>query len=119
MKVDNQGRQFIAMHDVRSGIYSASATLSNGTATSLIAADSDYFTDIIEISGANSSDAAITVTLTNDGTTVRSLRFPANDTTLLKFDVPTKQNTKNTPWFADMGDFTNTSITIDALFIKK
>lgn len=116
---DLQGRQFVAHHDVRNAIYSASATLSTGTATSLIAGDSGYFLDIIELTAANNSDVAVSVTLTNDGTTIRTVGVPAGSTTQLRFDVPLKQQTKNTPWIVDMGDITGTTVTVEAYLIKK
>lgn len=117
-KYDRQGRQFIALHDVRGAIVTASASLSSGTAASLIAGDSDYFLDIIELTCANNSNAATTVTLINDGTTIRTFGVPAFSTAQVQFDVPLGQNTKNTPWIVDLPDITGTTISIAARLIK-
>lgn len=118
MKKDIDGRQFIAMHEVRGAIVSANASLTTGTATSLIAGDSDYFLDIVEMTCANNSAAAVSLTLMNDGTTIRTITIPATDTKHFKFDVPLKQQTKSTTWVADMEDVTGTTVTIDAYLIK-
>lgn len=117
MKTDVDGRQFIAQHDVRGAIYTASVTLTGGTAQTLIAGDADYFLDLIEVSFANNSVSA-RLTLVNDGSTVRTIQASAGQTNL-KFDAPLAQPVKNTPWMADLEDITGTSIVVDARFIKK
>lgn len=117
MKHDNEGRQFIALHDVRSAVRSASASLSTGTAVTLLAGDADYFLDIVELSFANNSTASASVVLSNDGTTIRTLQIGAG-TSQLRFDVPVRQAVKNTPWILDMEDVTGTSVVVDAVLIK-
>lgn len=118
-KKDQSGRQFIAHHDVRNSIVSAAATLTTGSAVTLISADADYFLDIVEATFANNSNAAANVLLTNDGTTIRNLQIPAGGSVQLFFDAPLKMNTKNQPWLADMEDITGTTIVIGATLIKK
>src|SRR3990167_1446299 len=106
MKEDSYGRQFIAMHDVRGALVSANVTLTNGTGGTLIAGDADYLLDIVEITFATASTAGgAVVDLNNDGTVVRSVGLPAGGMHL-KFDVPLKQITQNTPWVVDMNDVT-------------
>lgn len=117
-KLDTQGRQFIAMHDVRGALVSANASLSTGTGTALIAGDADYFLDIVEVTLANNSTVTAAVDLKNDGTVVRSFSVPPNSTVQLKFDAPLKQVTKNTPWIVDMEDITGSSIAIGTTLIK-
>ena len=116
-KTDSQGRQFIALHDVRGALVTASATLTTGTAQTLIAGDTDYFLDLIEVSFANNSGSA-QVLLTNDGTTICTVQAGAG-TTQMFFDAGLTQNTKNTPWLADLEDITGSSIVVNATFIKK
>lgn len=118
MKNDYQGKQFIAVHDVRGAIVSAQATLTTGTATTLLAGDTDYNLDAIEIFASNNSTASVNVIITSDGTTLRTLQIPASDTKQFKFDVPLRQVTKGTPWQADMEDVTGTTVTLDCEFIK-
>lgn len=118
MKHDLEGRAFIAMHDVRGALVSASASLANGTAATLVAGDTDYFLDIIEMTLGNNSTVAASVVLKNDGTTIRTLSVPANGTVQLTFDAPLRQATKNTPWIADMEDITGTTVSVDAVLIK-
>jgi len=118
-KKDSQGRQFIAHHDVRSALVSATASLTTGTAATLLAGDSDYLLDMVEVTFANNSTVGATVALVSDGTTIKTVVAPANGTAQLHFYAPLRQSTKNTPWIADMEDITGTTVTIDAVFIKK
>lgn len=116
---DNRGRHFIAHHDVRSAVVTATASLTTGTASSLIAGDAADFMDIVEVTLSNNSTVAASVTLVNDGTTARTFQVPASNTLSIKYDVPVKQNAKNTPWLADMEDVTGTTVVVDAVLIKK
>lgn len=123
IKQDNQGKQFIASHDVRSAIVTASATLttSDASVTTLVAGDADYFLDIFEVSFANSSTGGAGVDLGSDGTIVRHVDIPASNTIQLMFDAPLKQLTKNVPWTLDISgaDITGTSIQVGASLVKK
>ncbi len=115
---DNKGRQFIAMHEVRSALVTANASLTTGTATTLIAGDSADFLDIVEITFSNNSTVAVGVDLGNDGTIIRHLDLPAG-MTQLRFDAPLKQITKNLPWTLDMDDVTGTTVSVGATLIKQ
>lgn len=119
MKTDPQGRQFIAAHDVRGAIVTAAASLTTGTATSLLAGDADHFLDLIEVTFANNSTVSASVALTNDGTSIRTFQVPASNTLAVNFEAPLNQNTKNTPWLADMEDITATTVSVGARFIRK
>ena len=124
MKHDDEGRQFVALHDVRSAIVTASATLSNGTAATFLTGDADYFLDLVEVQFSSGSTltlggATAGVDLINDGTTVRHIDLPEAGTVQLRFDVPLKQITKNTPWILDLDDVTGTTVKVDGTFIKK
>lgn len=115
---------FVALHDVRGAIVTASATLTNGTATSLVAGDADYFLDLVEVQLSTGSTVALGtatagIDLKNDGTTIRHIDIPEGGTVQLKFDVPLPQITKNTPWVLDLDDITGTTVRVDAIFIKK
>lgn len=116
---DSRGRQLIRMHELRDGLVTASASLSTGTAATLLAAETDYFLDMIEATFANNSNAAAQIALKNDATTIRTLQIPAGDTLALRFDAALKQLTKNTPWVVDMEDITGTTIEIGATFVRK
>lgn len=115
---DTRGRQFIAMHDARGAIVTAAASLTTGTAATFLSGDASDFLDLIEATFANNSTAAATVTLANDGTTIRTIVVPAATTLAVKWDVPIKQLTKNVPWVIDMEDITGTTVTVGANFIK-
>lgn len=113
-----QEKQFIAFHDVRGALVTATASLTSGTATSLVSGDTANYLDLVELTCANNSGAAANVILTNDGSTIRTFEVPPY-TTLFKYDVPVEQITKGTGWSVDMEDITGTTVTIDALFVKR
>lgn len=119
LKQDSSGRQFMAIHETRSNIYTAAASVTNGTATSLIAADADYFTDIIEVTlSSNTTVAGVQVSLLQDGSVVRTVQVPQNSTLQLLFDAPLAAIRKNTVWAVDMEDISGTTVTVGARFIK-
>lgn len=109
----------MAIHETRSNIYTAAASVTNGTATSLIAADADYFTDIIEVTlSSNTTVAGVQVSLLQDGSVVRTVQVPQNSTLQLLFDAPLAAIRKNTVWAVDMEDISGTTVTVGARFIK-
>lgn len=118
MKETSNGRLVIAPHEVRSAIYTATASVTSGTPTTLIAGDSAYFNDIIEISCSNDSSVAAIVSLRNDGSRVRTISIPVSSTVQLYFDAPLKENAKGGLWDIDGADITGTTITVDATYIK-
>ena len=105
-------------YEVRGALVTAVASVTNGTTTTLSAGDADYFLDLIEVTFANNSSAAASVTLLSDGSTVRTLQIPANDTVALQFNAPLKQWAKNTNWSVDMADITGTTISVGATLVK-
>lgn len=107
------------MHEVRNGLVTASASLSSGTAATLLAGDTGNLLDLVEVTLSSNSTITSSVVLKNDGTTVRTFQVPTNGSVSIAYDVPVKQLTKNTPWLVDMEDVTGTTVTIDAVFIKK
>lgn len=116
---DSRGKQLIAMHDVRSALVTAAASLTTGTAATFLAADNDYFLDLVEATFANSSTATASIALANDGTTIRTLSIPAGNTLQVFFDAPLKQLNKSIAWVIDMEDITGTTINVGATFIKQ
>lgn len=125
MKFDADGNLLTANFEVRGALVTANATLSNGTATSLIDGDSANFLDIVEMSFACNSSAALGsaafgLDLINDGTVVRHIDLPdGGGTTQLQFNPPLKQVTKNTPWNVDLDDLTGTVVKVGATLIKR
>ena len=121
---DSDGNLLTSHYTVRDGIVTANATLTTGTSTSLIAGDSDYFLDIVEITFANSStvalgNAVVGVDIINDGTVVRHIDMVDGGTEQLTFVTPLKQIVKNTPWMVDMDDVTGTTVKVGAHLIKR
>lgn len=108
----------MALHEVRTALESAAATLSTGTATSLRAGDADYFLDLIEVTLSNNSTVGASVAFKVDGTTLKTIQVGAGNTTQLRFDAPLAQPVKGVPWLVDMEDITGTEVTVEATFIK-
>lgn len=116
---DDLGRGVMRWHQVRDLIVTASASLTTGTKTELAAGISGAFQDLVQISCANNSDAATTVTLTDESTTVRTIPVPANSVTHVNYNVPLPQSAAGAAWYVDLPDITGTTITINAEFSKE
>lgn len=118
MKEDLLGRQVVTQYATRDALVTASATITNGTNSTLISGDADYPLDILEITFANQSSAAVQVTLKDDGTSVKTLKIPANSTLELAKNVPLKQGRAGGNWTLDMEDITGTTVVVEAVLMK-
>ena len=118
---DKVGRQLVTPFQVRELIATATASVSTGTETTLLAGGgAGVFHDLLEVSASNNSGVAQVISI-RDATgagVVRTLTAEANKTVSLRFPVPVVQNTAAAAWTVDMDDVTGTTITLDALFIK-
>ena len=125
MKHTTDGIQITQPYEVSGAFVSATATLANGTATSLITGDADYYLDLVEIMFSSTSTVALgtanfSITLINDGETYRTFAMgEGQDVVQCTFPAPLRQNVKNTPWNIDMDDVTGTSVNVAATFVKK
>lgn len=119
---DDVGRQVVTLLQVRDLIATASATLSTGTAATLLAAGgSGVFHDLVHLTASNNSTVAgntASVQLLQDGSVVKTLQVPNGGTLAIDFTVPIPQGSSNTVWTVDMEDITGTTVYIDALFAK-
>lgn len=119
---DKLGRQVTWPFQVRDLSATASATLSTGTAATLLSAGgSGVFHDLVHVTLANNSTVAgntASVALLADGSIVKTVQIPNGDTVNLDFTFPLPQAQANTNWSVDMEDITGTTVTIDALFVK-
>ena|SRR3990167_8327841 len=114
------GRQIITPYQIRELIATASATVANGTETTLLAGIAGTFLDLIHISCSNNSDAAVIVSIRDAtiGGVVKTISVPANGVSSLNFQVPYPQNFRADTWTADIPDITGTTVTVEALFVK-
>ena len=116
---DDIGRQVMVLHQVRDLVDTAYVQVTTGTPTVLKAGNSNYFLDLVEISFAtNSTVASTNIALRDDGTIVRGVDIPIDDTVQLKFNVPIPQNAKGGDWVVDMEDVTGTTLDVSATFIR-
>lgn len=118
---DAVGRQLVRPVQVRGLVQTAYATLSTGTETTLLAGVASTFLDLIYVSGANNSDAAVIIDIraaTGAGI-VMSLTIPANGTAGVSLPVPIPQDIAAAAWTADMPDITGTTVYLTALFSKE
>lgn len=115
------GRQLVRPVQARELLTTAYATLTTGTATTLLASAASTFNDLIYLVGANNSDVAVTVNISPGSAegTVLTLQIPANGTAGIACPVPMPQNTAANTWTADMGDITGTTVFLSALFSKE
>ena len=119
---DDLGRQVMTLYQVRDLIATASLSLTNGTAAVLIAGVTGEFHDLVYMSFTNNSDAAVTVTLRDDSTDIRSFVVPISTTNSgivqKDYPIPWPQGATGSAWQVDMPDITGTTVSIEALFIK-
>lgn len=116
---DDVGRRITMPFQVRDLVSTASASLTNGTAITLLAAGSGgVFNDCVHVSFANNSTAAANVVLLSDGTIIKTIQVPANNTLSIDFTYPLTQPVANTIWSVDMEDVTGTTVNVDAVFVK-
>ncbi|MAD98704.1 MAG: hypothetical protein CMB99_15380 [Flavobacteriaceae bacterium] len=116
--VDQIGRTVVYPYQVRELTSTAEVTLSDGDAAVLLSGVTSTFHDLLEVTCANTSDAAINISLTDDGSVVRNLELPANDTKGFTFPGPIPQSASGGTWYADMEDVTGTTVRVGATFIK-
>ena len=125
MKHTTDGIQVIQPYEVSGAFVTASASLTNGTAASLVTGDSDYYLDLVEIMLSSTSTVALgtanfSIALINDGTTYRTFVMgEGQDVVQCTFPAPLMQNVKNTPWNVDMDDVTGTTVNVAATFVKR
>lgn len=116
---DDLGRQLTRPYQVRDLITTASASLTTGTKTVLATASTGEYLDLITISCSNNSDAATTVTLTDESTAVHVIPVAANYAAFINFNPPLPQSTTGVGWYVDLPDITGTTITINATFSRE
>ena len=125
MKHTTDGIQITQPYEVGGAFVTATATLTTGTATSLVTGDADYYLDLVEIMFSSTSTVALgtanfSIALINDGETYRTFAMgEGQDVTQAIFPAPLRQNVKNTPWNIDMDDVTGTTVNVAATFVKK
>jgi len=115
---DDVGRLVNWPYQVRDLINTAYVSITNGTATALIAGVTDVFLDLVQISLSNNSGNAASVVLNNDSTTIQTFLVNPNATTNYTFPVPIRATSTGSAWNVDMADITGTTVTIQAQFIR-
>lgn len=116
---DDIGRQLTRPYQVRDLITTASASLTTGTKAELRAGISETYLDLVQISCYNNSDAATTVVLSDESTTVRTIPVPANNVTHINYQIPLKQSASGVAWYVDLPDITGTTVEVTAEFSQE
>lgn len=107
-------------YELRDSLVTAYVQAATGTKTTLLAGDSGFFHDLLEISFANNSTVVVTnLTLSDDGTTVRVVDIPVDSTVQIVEPVPFPQGAKGGNWQVDLEDVTGTTVDVTALFIRR
>lgn len=116
--MDKVGRQAVILYQVRDLVATASATLTTGTSTSLLAAGgTGVFHDLLQVTFSNNSTVSAQVSLKDDGTAY-NFQVPASGAVVIRYNAPLKQSAANSQWNADMEDITGTTVYVEALFAK-
>ena len=118
---DDLGRTLTRPVQVRDLIVTAYATLSTGTETTLLAGVAGAYLDLVYIMAANTSNSAIQVDVraVTAGNVMFTLEVPGSGTAGVALPVPIPQDATGNNWTVDMGDFSNTTLYISALFSKE
>ena len=123
---DSLGRQLVTPYQVRDLVRTAYVQLTNGTETTLLAGAAGAFFDLVSVTCANTSSAALGALTDVDidfrdatgGGVVASIVVQDQDTQTINFPVPIPQNTAAATWTAKMDDVTGTTVNVTALFIR-
>lgn len=119
---DDLGRQLTWPFQVRDLYTTAAATLTNGSAATLLAAGgAGVFHDLVHITFANNSTVAgntAQVQLLQDGTVMKTVQVPNANTLAIDFTYPLPQASAATVWTVDMEDISGSTVNVFATFIK-
>ena len=118
MATDDLGRQLVRFQ-ARDLFVTAVASLTGGTKTALATALTGELLDLYQIQYSNNSDAATTLTITDESTAVLTIPVAASSNAIMTFDMPLPQSSTGVAWYADLPDISGTTITINALFTRE
>ena len=108
---------------VRGSVHTAYASTSTGAETTLKSAVAGKYLDLIQVTGANQSDAAIRIDIraVSGGNIMTTLEIPANATAGIACTVPIPQDETGNAWTIqiDGSDISNTVIDVTALFSEE
>lgn len=120
---DKVGRIISYPYQVRDLIATSQAELATLAEVTLLAGATGTFHDLVEITCANNSGAAVRISLRDNiaGGVVKTFDIPATNTITQTFPIPIPQNEAANSWTiqnAASGDVSGTTITVSAIFIK-
>ena len=123
---DDLGRQVITLYQVRDLVNTDRVSITASGEQTLLAGVASTFLDLMEITAANQSTNAVSISIRSatGGGIVRDFEVPANNTISRQFPVPVPQNVVADAWTAQVDDFvsdgttSNGTVIIDALFIR-
>lgn len=119
LSVTPSGNVVTTPHVIRGSVTTAYVALTGGTKTELVAGNSSYYLDLVQISFGNQSSAATQLTLLDESTTVQVFTAPLTNTVTHTFPTPLQQNAKGTSWYVDLPDISGTTVNVQALFIQR
>ena len=119
LATDQMGRLMTRPYLVRDLLTTASATLTTGTATTLLSGTSGYYMDLKQLTMANNSDVAALVALLDESTTIRTFLVPARNSVSFAFEPALKQSATGVNWLVDMEDITGTTIYLAAEYSRE
>ena len=120
---DDVGRQIIVPFQVRDLVFTASAATATLAEVTLLAGAAGTFNDLVEITCANDSGAAVSINI-RDATgagVVKVINVPASITASRDFSIPVPQGVAAATWTiqnAGTGDISGTVVTCSALFVR-
>lgn len=105
---------------LRGSLATAYATLSTNTETTLLAASSGFYRDLVWVKFSNTSTGAVTIDLRDitAGNIVDTYEVPANGTVGISMATPYPQGNIGNAWTVDYNDsdLSNTTVYVSAMF---
>lgn len=120
---DDLGRQLTTPYQVRDLVSTALAQTATLAEVTLISGVASTYLDLMSLTCANTTGVAVGLDIrdTTGGSAVETVQLAANETKVINYTVPKKQNDLAATWTIinrGTGDISNTNIVVSANFIR-
>ena len=118
--LDSEGRLLTWPYQARDLTTTAYASLTTGTAATLLTGIAGVKHDLVMVVGSNSSTASATIDIRDatNGGIVATIEVPAGGVAGFVPPTPVPQNIAGDTWTVDMNDITGTTVNVTGLFVK-
>lgn len=122
VRCSDEGKLIALLQEHRDQITAAKTDIATGVETTILAADSEYYHDVVMVQGCNGSTNALTIDFRDDtaGTIRFTMCIPAGEVATIPFHVPYPQTAKDDNWTADVQgtDVSGAALSIMIMAVK-